>query len=89
MGDKKKQFEHIIRERWCKGCDICIAFCPKDVLALKNGKVVVEKPEDCVGCRLCEMRCPDFAIDVQEKSQKTDVSPDVSKIDYSVPPEVE
>ncbi|MBQ4409729.1 MAG: 4Fe-4S binding protein, partial [Firmicutes bacterium] len=21
---------------------------------------------DCIGCRLCEMRCPDFAVSVQE-----------------------
>ena len=88
MGDMKKQFVHIIRERWCKGCDICVAFCPKNVLALKNGKAVVEKPDDCVGCYLCEMRCPDFAIDVQEKNQNADGGPDASKMDLSVSPEV-
>nr|WP_329737719.1 4Fe-4S binding protein [Clostridium phoceensis] len=22
--------------------------------------------ENCIGCRLCEMRCPDFAIEVEE-----------------------
>ena len=87
MGDKKL-FEHVIRERWCKGCDICVAFCPKNVLALANGKVVAEKPGDCVGCRLCEMRCPDFAIEVHEKGPKADGSPDASKMDFSVPPEV-
>ena len=88
MGDKNKQFEHVIRERWCKGCDICVAFCPKKVLALQNGKVAVEKPNDCVGCRLCELRCPDFAIEVQDKNQTADLSPDASKMDLSVSPEV-
>jgi 2-oxoglutarate ferredoxin oxidoreductase subunit delta len=88
MGDKSKQFEHVIRDRWCKGCDICVAFCPKKVLALKNGKVAVEKPGDCVGCRFCELRCPDFAIEVQDKNQTEDLSPDVSKMDLSVSPEV-
>ena len=88
MSDKSKQFEHVIRDRWCKGCDICVAFCPKNVLKLQNGKVALEKPGNCVGCRLCEMRCPDFAIEVQEKNQDEDISPDVSVLDLSVSPEV-
>jgi 2-oxoglutarate ferredoxin oxidoreductase subunit delta len=76
MSDKKL-FEHVIREKWCKGCDICVALCPKNVLVLKNGKVFTEKPDDCIGCRLCEMRCPDFAIEVHEKNQKADSKPEV------------
>jgi len=88
MGDKSKQFEHIIRERWCKGCDICVAFCPKKVLALRNGKVVAEKPGECIGCHLCELRCPDFAIEVQDKNQSADPGQDASQMDLSVSPEV-
>jgi 2-oxoglutarate ferredoxin oxidoreductase subunit delta len=87
MGDKSKQFVHVIRERWCKGCDICVAFCPKNVLELQNGKVAVKKPDDCIGCHLCELRCPDFAIEVQDKNQK-DNGPDASHMDLSVSPEV-
>ena len=79
MAEKNKQFEHIIRERWCKGCNICVAFCPKQTLILQNGKVFADKPNDCVGCRLCEMRCPDFAIEVHEKIQNADSKPDASK----------
>jgi len=86
MNDKK-QFEHVIRERWCKGCSICIAFCPKKVLVLQNSKVFVQKQEDCIGCRLCEMRCPDFAIEVKEKHMNPDSGHDVSNMDFSVPPE--
>ena len=78
MSDKKI-FDHVIRERWCKGCDICVAFCPKSVLVLQNGKVFAEKPQDCVGCRLCEMRCPDFAIEVHEKDQNSSGGTDASK----------
>ncbi len=52
-----------ITEEWCKGCDICVKFCPERCLALNDaGKVVVKDANACTGCRLCEMLCPDFAI---------------------------
>jgi 2-oxoglutarate ferredoxin oxidoreductase subunit delta len=48
---------------WCKKCGICIAFCPKHALeADKDSFPVVNDIEQCSGCRICEMRCPDFAI---------------------------
>lgn len=67
----KKSVENvIINKAWCKGCGICIHFCPKKVLAMgKDGKASVVKLEDCIGCRLCELRCPDFAIQVKFKDK--------------------
>lgn len=47
---------------WCKGCGICVAFCPKNVLEIKEGKVVIKDLEACIQCGQCELRCPDFAI---------------------------
>ncbi len=56
----------IIKE-FCKGCGICVEFCPKDVLILGNDfKVNVAKIEACNGDKLCELRCPDFAIFVEK-----------------------
>ncbi len=48
--------------RWCKGCGICVEFCPKGVLGLVKQKVRILEPEKCTRCGLCEMRCPDYAI---------------------------
>jgi 2-oxoglutarate ferredoxin oxidoreductase subunit delta len=62
---KRKLKEHLLERQWCKGCGICVHFCPKEVLVLDSEKkVAVARPESCICCRLCEYRCPDLAIEV-------------------------
>lgn len=52
-----------INEAWCKGCAICVEFCPKDVLVMtRTDKVEVRALEACTKCLRCEQLCPDFAI---------------------------
>ena len=55
----------IINRLWCKGCGICVAFCPKAALTLENEKAV-PVPERCVACGMCELYCPDLAISVMQ-----------------------
>lgn len=86
--EPKKTFEFTIRERFCKGCNICVAFCPKQVLILKNGKVHPEHPDLCIGCRMCEYRCPDFAIEVRE-AKPEEPKEEAPVIDYTLPPEAD
>ncbi len=61
----------IINREWCKGCGICVHFCPQHVLELDGEeKAMAARPEDCNCCRLCEFRCPDLAIEIKPKSQE-------------------
>lgn len=60
--------EITIKHARCKGCGICIAFCPKKVLALDElSKVQIVNAEACIACGQCELRCPDYAIFVDRK----------------------
>lgn len=47
-----------IDQKKCNGCEECIKSCPKSILTIKSGKVVVEREIDCTLCRECERHCP-------------------------------
>ncbi|MEG0642148.1 MAG: 4Fe-4S binding protein [Romboutsia sp.] len=57
----------VIKESWCKKCGICIEFCPKKVLDLNTKSVYLKDEDNCILCGLCELRCPDYAIYIEEK----------------------
>lgn len=64
----KKTFNIEVFTAWCKKCHICVTFCPQEALeAGKDGHPKLKQPNRCIGCGWCEVRCPDFAIDVVEK----------------------
>lgn len=53
----------------CSGCEVCIAFCPVDCIALIADRetptvnptcAVIE--QDCIGCKICAVECPWDAI---------------------------
>ena len=60
-----------IDQELCKGCEICIAFCPKDVIYLADKlnasgylPVAFNGNGECTGCAICAVVCPEVAIEV-------------------------
>jgi 2-oxoglutarate ferredoxin oxidoreductase subunit delta len=64
----RKQDIRIIKDR-CKGCQLCVIYCPTDTLIMSdevnekgNFVPIVKDINLCKGCNLCFKFCPDFAI---------------------------
>ena len=71
-----------IDKEQCKGCCLCVDFCPQNVLELSDAfnktgchfvEIVVQ--DRCIGCKRCILVCPDTAIELyqlegNEKSKK-------------------
>ena len=55
----------------CKACGVCIELCPDKVFDRdKLGYPMIARPEECSQCLLCELHCPDFAIEVRRRERK-------------------
>ena len=57
----------------CKGCALCVEFCPRDCISLSDelnlkGYFVAafDESTDCNACRNCALMCPDACIEVSK-----------------------
>ncbi|UCH12668.1 MAG: 4Fe-4S binding protein [Candidatus Omnitrophota bacterium] len=65
------KFKVKIDKERCKGCKLCVIFCPKQALQEskkinKKGIYFVElkNPDLCIGCSTCAVICPECAIEI-------------------------
>ena len=47
-----------IIEKYCKGCHICVEFCPTKVLEMQGFVAAVKNLEACIKCMQCELDAP-------------------------------
>ena len=67
---KRKRTRVTVFANWCKGCGLCVAFCPQGVFEEdEESHPIVAHPERCTGCDWCTMHCPDFAIVVHVEDE--------------------
>ncbi len=68
----------IIQSQLCKGCELCVHFCPEKILEMVDDlntksyhypHVLDDKEADCKQCRYCERICPEMAIFLGEDNE--------------------
>ena len=63
----------IVDESYCKGCGLCVAVCPREIIVLDPDKLTskgyhparLTDESRCTGCLACALMCPDVAITVE------------------------
>ena len=60
-----------VEKERCKGCELCIMYCPKKSLRMADGFNAKGyhypefcNPDECTGCTLCGRICPEVALEV-------------------------
>ena len=77
MIEYKAKHQLIFDENYCKGCDLCAFFCPKDILKLDESRIntkgynpmICFDIDNCIACGNCARICPDSVITVVRNIQ--------------------
>ncbi len=67
----------IVDDERCRGCGLCIVYCPRQVLGSSSrfnrdglNPVEQQRPELCIGCATCALMCPHVAIVLVERTAR-------------------
>jgi len=63
-----------VEERLCKGCELCVWVCPKNIMELQMDKMndkgyhpaTCIDQDACIMCAMCGTICPDLCIEVKD-----------------------
>ncbi len=69
-----RRFKVLFNRDKCKGCELCVNFCPKHIISMDGGAVNakgyhpagIENMSECIGCASCALMCPDCCISIYE-----------------------
>jgi len=69
-----RRFKVLFNRDKCKGCELCVNFCPKKIIRMDVGSVNtkgyhpagIEDMASCIGCASCAMMCPDCCISIYQ-----------------------
>lgn len=72
------KFELTFNKERCKGCGLCIHFCPKKILAFDTSMynasgihpAYIISQESCIGCQSCALMCPDAIITIRKNDDE-------------------
>lgn len=68
----------VINEERCKGCELCVQFCPRKIIIMHDRRNArgfrpagVVDMSRCTACGICGQMCPDVAIEVFRTADST------------------
>ena len=74
---EKKTYRVAIDESLCKGCGLCVYYCPGKCLELAEyfnsagcRPARMKKQEACTGCGTCYLMCPEYIITIKVHEKK-------------------
>jgi len=64
----------VVKTEMCKGCNLCMEYCKKNVLRSSEGlnrmgyhPAEPDENADCIACMVCALVCPEVAIEVYDE----------------------
>jgi 2-oxoglutarate ferredoxin oxidoreductase subunit delta len=74
---QRRAFEVLVIDDRCKECGLCIELCPTKILDRHDNynrfgyrPTYIKDNAGCIGCKICEYACPEFAIFVRKADTK-------------------